>query len=119
MREHSENNPTRQRRVARLSGALSMLLAALALQPAALAFAASSAPTSEQGPPTVEQDLRININEAGAKELTTLPGIGPSRAEAILAERKKRRFRRPEDIMRVPGIGRKTFTRIRPLIRVR
>lgn len=72
-----------------------------------------------QGPPTVEQDARININEAGPEELVKLPGIGPSRAEAILAEREKRRFRRIEDIIRVPGIGRKTFGRIRHSIRVR
>lgn len=73
----------------------------------------------EQGPPTVEQDTRININEAEPSELTRLPGIGPARAEAIVAERKRRKFRRIEDIMRVPGIGRKTFGRIRRSIRVR
>jgi competence protein ComEA len=119
MHEHRHGHPVRGRRLAWLGGALRLLLAVVVLQPVAPAFADSSAPTSEQGPPTVEQDRRININEAGAEELTTLPGIGPSRAEAILAERNKRRFRRPEDIMRVPGIGRKTFARIRPLIRVR
>lgn len=73
---------------------------------------------SEQGPPSVEQDKRININEAGADVLVQLPGIGPSRAQAIIAEREKRRFRRIEDIIRVPGIGRKTFGRIRYSIRV-
>jgi len=73
----------------------------------------------EQGPPSVEQDPRININEASPDLLVKLPGIGPSRAEAIIAERKKRRFRRIEDIIRVPGIGRKTFGRIRHSIRVR
>jgi competence protein ComEA len=74
---------------------------------------------SEQGPPTEAEDRRININEAPAEELIALPGIGPSRAEAIIAERRKRRFRRVEDILRVPGIGRKTFLRIRADIRVR
>jgi len=73
----------------------------------------------EQGPPSVEQDARININEAGPGELVQLPGIGPTRAQAIVAEREKRRFRRIEDIIRVPGIGRKTFGRIRHSIRVR
>jgi competence protein ComEA len=72
----------------------------------------------EQGPPSVEQDTRININEAGPDVLVQLPGIGPSRAQAIIAERERRRFRRIEDIIRVPGIGRKTFGRIRHSIRV-
>jgi competence protein ComEA len=83
------------------------------------AAADRAAPPPEQGPPTVEQDARININEAGVDALVALPGIGPSRAQAIIAERNKRRFRRIEDIMRVPGIGRKTFGRIRGSIRVR
>ena len=76
-------------------------------------------PVPDQGPPTVAEDNRININEAGVDVLVALPGIGPSRAEAIVAERKKRAFRRVEDIMRVPGIGRKTYLRIRDSIRVR
>lgn len=76
-------------------------------------------PTPDQGPPTVEEDTRINVNQAGVEELVALPGIGPSRAAAIVAEREKRPFRRVEDIMRVPGIGRKTYLRIRASIRVR
>lgn len=83
----------------------------------ALALDGGLAPV--QGPPTVEQDQRININEAGPEVLVKLPGIGPSRADAIIVERQKRRFRRIEDIIRVPGIGRKTFGRIRHLIRIR
>lgn len=74
---------------------------------------------SDQGPPSAEQDSRININEAGLEELVQLPGVGPTRAQAIMAERQKRRFRRIEDILRVPGIGRKTFSRIRHSIRVK
>ena len=85
----------------------------------AAAAAEGGALPPAEGPPTVEQDSRININEAGADELVKLPGIGPSRAQAIIDAREKRRFRRVEDIMRVPGIGRKTFTRIRSSIRVR
>lgn len=83
------------------------------------ARALTGADPPSQGPPTAEQDTRININEAAPEQLTRLPGIGPARAEAIVAERQKRRFRRVEDIMRVPGIGRKTFSRIRRSIRVR
>lgn len=99
--------------------ALALVLAVLALGSGQMGAAQSGAAPSEQGPPSAEQDSRININEAGVEELVQLSGIGPSRARAIVAERQKRRFRRVEDIMRVPGIGRKTFSRIRPSIRVR
>ena len=99
--------------------ALGVLLALVALHGGGLAAAESGADPPVQGPPTAERDTRININEAGVDVLVELPGIGPSRAQAIVAERQKRRFRRVEDIMRVPGIGRKTFSRIRPSIRVR
>lgn len=99
--------------------ALAMLLPLLAVQEAGARRAEDGSVALEQGPPSEEQDHRININEAGVDELVRLPGIGPSRAEAIIAEREKRRFRRIEDILRVPGIGRKTFGRIRHAIRVR
>lgn len=82
--------------------------------PAALATAAP-----DPGPPTAEEDGRININQADIDALVELPGIGPSRAQAIVRERERRPFRRVEDIMRVPGIGRKTYLRIRESIRVR
>jgi competence protein ComEA len=95
------------------------LLAMSALQAAPAGAVDSGAGPPDQGPPSVEQDPRININEAPPEELVKLPGIGPSRAEAIVAEREKRRFRRIADIIRVPGIGRKTFGRIRHSIRVR
>ncbi|MEM7436221.1 MAG: helix-hairpin-helix domain-containing protein [Myxococcota bacterium] len=61
----------------------------------------------------------IDLNSAGVAALTTLPGIGPSRAEAIVASRQKRPFRRIEEVLRVPGVGRKTFGRIRPMICVK
>ncbi|MBT8469734.1 MAG: helix-hairpin-helix domain-containing protein [Deltaproteobacteria bacterium] len=95
------------------------LLAMSALHAATAGAVDVGAGPPDQGPPSVEQDPRININEAPPEELVKLPGIGPSRAEAIVAEREKRRFRRIEDIIRVPGIGRKTFGRIRHSIRVR
>jgi competence protein ComEA len=94
---------------------LALVLSALP----AVARANAGAAAADQGPPSVEQDQRININEAGPEELVRLPGVGPARAQAIIAEREKRRFRRIEDILRVPGIGRKTFDRLRHSIRVR
>jgi competence protein ComEA len=60
-------------------------------------------------------DGRIILNLASEEELTKLPGIGPSRARAILALRQRlAKFRAVEDLLRVKGIGRKTLRRIKP-----
>lgn len=49
---------------------------------------------------------KININTATREQLQTLPGIGQTRAEAIIADREANGpFRLPEDITRVSGIG--------------
>ena len=48
----------------------------------------------------------VNLNEAGREELMSLPGIGPARADSILALRSRRGgFRRVEELLEVPGIG--------------
>jgi len=61
----------------------------------------------------------VNINTAGETELGLLPGIGPSKAAAIITYRQRgRRFRRVEDLLRVRGIGRATFRRLRPMLTV-
>lgn len=62
---------------------------------------------------------KININTATAQELTTLPRIGPKKAAAIIEFRNKNgKFQRIEDIMKVKGIGEKTFLRLKDLITV-
>lgn len=59
----------------------------------------------------------VNLNTASGDELERLPGIGPSRARAILELRTRlKRFARIEDLLRVKGIGRATFRRLRPLV---
>src|SRR5262249_41232526 len=62
-------------------------------------------------------DGRIILNVASEEELTKLPGIGPSRARAIVALRQRlAKFRAVEDLLRVKGIGRKTLRRIKPSV---
>lgn len=56
---------------------------------------------------------QIDINNATTTELMTLPGIGPSRAAAIVRQRERRPFKKVRDIMRIRGIGRKTFRKLR------
>jgi competence protein ComEA len=63
----------------------------------------------------VMADGRVILNVASEEELTRLPGIGPSRARAIVALRQRlAKFRAVEDLLRVKGIGRKTLRRIKP-----
>lgn len=60
---------------------------------------------------------RLNINEANAEQLASLPGIGPSKAEAILTNREANgRFNSLDDLQRVKGIGAKTAERLAPLV---
>ena len=51
-------------------------------------------------------DARVNINTASAAELDALPGIGPSRATAIIREREEHGpFASVDDLHRVKGLG--------------
>ena len=64
-------------------------------------------------------DKLVNINTAGVSELTTLPGIGESRANDIISYRDSNGgFKRIEDIMNVPGIKEAAFSRIKDYIKV-
>ncbi|MBQ4045056.1 MAG: helix-hairpin-helix domain-containing protein [Lachnospiraceae bacterium] len=61
----------------------------------------------------------VNINTADADLLMTLPGIGESKASAILTYREKNgAFSRIEDIMNVSGIKEGAFAKIEDLITV-
>jgi competence protein ComEA len=63
-----------------------------------------------------ESEGVVNLNEASAEELERLPGIGPAKARAIVEHRHAHPFRKPEEITKVKGIGRKTFGKLRPYI---
>ncbi len=73
----------------------------------------SGAPSSPSGSET--GGARVNINTATLAELDTLPGIGPAMAQRIINGRP---YNKPEDILRVPGIGEATFARLKDLITV-
>lgn len=72
--------------------------------------AGTAAGSAETG--AVTQQL-ININTATEAELDVLPGVGPSTAEAIVADREENGpFSTIEDLMRVSGIGEKKFEKL-------
>lgn len=53
---------------------------------------------------------KININTASVEEIAKLEKIGPSYADRIVQYRKEHGpFEKPEDLMKVKGIGPKTF----------
>ena len=63
---------------------------------------------------------RVNINTATLEELTTLPGIGDTRARAIIDYREQNgAFGNIEDIMQVTGIKEKSFSKIKDSICVK
>jgi competence protein ComEA len=67
----------------------------------------------------VTADGKVVLNLATEEDLRRLPGVGPSKAKAILAVRAKlKRFRKVEDLLRVKGIGRRSLKRLRPLVLV-
>ncbi len=67
--------------------------------------------TAEQG---------ININTATKQELMTLPGIGESKAQAIVDYREKQgRFSSIEELTKISGIKNGVYEKIKELVRIR
>lgn len=67
-----------------------------------------------------ESSGKVNINSADEAALTTLPGIGPSKAQAIIAYREDTgAFKSIEDLKNVSGIGDKTFEKLKELIDIK
>lgn len=88
------------------------LIAALAAVGFAAVIAAASAPPAAAAPTGV-----VNVNTASAPELELLPGIGESKAKAIIAHREDHgAYQQVEDLLEVKGIGDSALDRIRKLV---
>lgn len=69
-------------------------------------------------PPALENGL-VNLNTADIAALMTLPGIGESRAKAIISYREQHgAFAQIEDIMKISGIKQAAFSKIKDKITV-
>lgn len=96
---------------------LASALAVLALAGSAWADPPRATPPAQAVSAAAAAQGVVNVNEASAEELVRLPGVGPARADAIVNLRSRvRRFAHPEDLLRVRGIGRVGFRRMRPFI---
>lgn len=66
------------------------------------------------------KEALVNINTATLEDLQNISGVGPSKAEAIIAYREENgRFQAIEDITKVSGIGEKSFEKIKSSITVK
>lgn len=87
-------------------------------EPASRAQPAASAVARGSTMPAPTVAGVVNINEASSEQLQLLPGVGPSRADAIVTFRKSHPFKRIEDLTRIKGIGRKSLLRLRALLSI-
>jgi len=94
-----------------------------ATPPAAQPSAAPAAPAASAAPAThaasssksakLAPGQKVNINTATKEQLEMLPGIGPSKSQAIIDGRP---YAKPEDIMKVKGIKEGTYGKLKDYI---
>lgn len=69
--------------------------------------------------PVMAGTSKININTASHKELTALKYVGEKTASKMIKHRASKPFTKPEDIMKVKGIGKKIYEANKSIIIVK
>jgi competence protein ComEA len=93
---------------------VALTLAALLL--VATVGAAGAADSGTTGEATVRQ---VDINKASTTELTAIPGVGNALAQRIVEFREEHGpFQRIEDLLKIKGIGEKSFQKMKPHVKV-
>lgn len=91
----------------------------LAEAPAAKKASKSVKAPASAAPGKKSLEGSLNINIASAAELVKLPGIGPKKAELIVAWRTRHgKFERVVDLRRVKGFGAKSVKKLMPYLAV-
>jgi competence protein ComEA len=97
----------------------SLAALALLLAPVGIVHAQRAPASAEQPAKPAAPVAPVNLNTATVDQLLALPGIGPSKAAAIVETRQKiGGFKKLEDLMKVKGIGRKTFHKLEPMLKL-
>lgn len=75
--------------------------------------------TATQGCAAETDDGLVNINAADKETLMTVPGIGESKADAIISYREEHgNFSKVEDLMNISGIKEGVFQKIKDYVKV-
>jgi competence protein ComEA len=70
-------------------------------------------------PASTESSTLMDLNHASQTELETLPGIGPTKAKAIITYREQHNgFNKMEQLLEVKGIGPKALEVLSKLVRI-
>lgn len=81
--------------------------------------AAASKSAGSAGNASADAGGLVNINTADEKALDTLPGVGPATAQKIIEYRETEgAFQSPEDIMKVRGIGKAKYEKMKDKITI-
>lgn len=94
-----------------------MLVLMLALAGSIVSSVSAAPPTAPKA--AVSEARPIDLNTADSSALESVPGIGKSLSQRIVAFREKNgAFQSVDDLLKVPGIGEKSIQRLRPYLTV-
>ena len=100
-----------------IRGTMLMLAMVMALAVAGATDVAAGAADADDGRAAGIEP--VDLNRAGVEQLVAVPGIGQVMAQRIIDFREEHGpFQRIEDLMKVKGIGEKSFQKLRRYFKV-